>query len=226
MNTARILSLDLDWFNFVESLDLRKFVNNFFSQLRTSCVLPKSVLYADEHHYLYPWCKEIMEFKKSKEVEIVNIDEHHDFYFADDIIDFEQEEINCANFFAFMANKGFIKKYTWICDAGSVGGVLRQRHNAIKCMSKSKSLGVRNLCKNFKVHSRYNAFSVLYGLSFDGFIIVKSPEYTVNSSYVYKVIGDVLRDMNRNFGTSTRRCTCVSSFMANQIPSLALTQAG
>lgn len=129
-----------------------------------------------------------------KQVEMINIDEHHDFYYADEIEDFQTETVTCGNFFAFMAHEQLLSKYTWICEAGSTGGVLTQRADIMRYLSKSRSPVLRRFRKKVFVRSRTRAWDALIGKRIDGFAIVKSPDYTFNKDIVYRTVDNILKE--------------------------------
>jgi len=73
--SLNILSLDLDWFNAIETSELPSYLRYFFESLRARCMLPKSVAIMTEHQYLYPWCLRLRRLKHAKMVNVVNMEE-------------------------------------------------------------------------------------------------------------------------------------------------------
>jgi len=80
-----ILSLDLDWFNSVRHYKLCHTIRNFFQCLNNKCTLPDDVILMTDHHYLYPWCLNLLQSHNKSKVDVVNIDQHHDFYGLEEI---------------------------------------------------------------------------------------------------------------------------------------------
>lgn len=201
MQTIRVLSLDLDWFNFVPRQEKEHFIRNFFLQLKTLCVLPKNIYLMKEHHYLYPWCCKLLKHNKAKQVEIINIDEHHDFYFAEDIKDFSFSQVDCANFFCFMAHEFLLSKYTWICGCDNKQ-VLGQRSRMISELNRAKSSALRNFQFRVKVRCRDKAMEVLKNKKIDAFAIIKSLDYTHDQDLVFNCINDILKEFLIKIETS------------------------
>ena len=193
---AEILSLDLDWFNYLNEVDIpgisavwkcsdrkqrtrREGIRNFFENLRDWCVLPFSVTIVQEHQYLYPWSLKILDGITYRKANVVNIDEHHDFYYLSNV-DCQSAEsfISCGNFFAFMASHGLLSSYTWVTSDGTSSKTRKSLKDLKACLQVSKCSKVRGFMSNSTVMGRNGVFEAIYGRKFDGFIIVRSPEYT------------------------------------------------
>lgn len=193
MSQITVLNLDLDWFNFLPKCRVLPFTRKFFSELHSKCFLPPSVMLMEEHQYVYPWCLSLMRNCRAKQVEIINVDQHHDFY-IDGLCnpDDDYSSITCANFFAFMAHENLISKYTWVCDAGHTGAVVTQRADIVRCIKDSCSRKVRNFRKNIFVRRRQRAIEILSGKRIDGFAIIKSPDYTNHAELIFSSVENIL----------------------------------
>lgn len=204
---AEILSLDLDWFNSVDREDLKFQVRHFFAMLKRECKLPRVIDFVPEHQYLYPWSVKILDRLSYRKMNIVNIDEHHDFYRLSKI-DFEDElsEVGCWNFFAFMAHKKIIGNYTWITNNWSCRGASSSCSDLMYDIKKAKSLNVRNFKKNIKVFNSSKTFDVLQGRRFDGFMIIRSPEYTTSYRSVYHAVDEALKKELPNVRVRRYKC--------------------
>lgn len=193
---AEILSLDLDWFNRVESVeseDLKFEIRHFFATLKRVCKLPKSIDFVPEHQYLYPWSVKLLDRTRCRKVNVVNIDEHHDFYCLNQVnFEDKEAEVGCWNFFAFMAHKKMMGKYTWITNDLSVMGAGNSRFDLLCDIRGSKSLTVRKFKREITVVNSSKVFDVLDGRRFDGFMIVRSPEYTDRYRSVYHAVEKAL----------------------------------
>lgn len=211
---AEILSLDLDWFNSVEREDVKFEIRHFFATLKRECKLPRAIDYVPEHQYLYPWGMKLLSRLSCRKMNIVNIDAHHDFYCLSHI-DFENEssEVGCWNFFAYMAHKKMLGKYTWVTS--SRVGITRFRSELLSDIGNAKSLTVRKLKRNIKVVSSSKVFDILHGRRFDGFIIVRSPEYTNTYRAVYHAVEESLT--KELPGTRVRRYKCRQNFKNNLV---------
>ena len=212
-----ILSLDLDWFNFSEKNDLYDDVEYFFSRLKRECVLPRTIHIAQEHQYLYPWSVNLLDqhwrrpntsgrlsaWNKItyRKMRVVNIDEHHDFYWLNKI-DFDSMDsvVSCGNFFAYMAHQGLLSGYTWVIGGNAI---TKSYRDVRKELHRANSKPLKRFGKTIKIVRQSKAFSVLSKQKFDGFIIVKSPEYVCWHD-MYAVVDEVLA---RKFkGYNFKRC--------------------
>jgi hypothetical protein len=188
-NVARVLSLDLDWFNDSPKKGLTSRIYDFFDTLKQKCSLPRSFHLVTEHHYLYPWGVKLLHKLKRKKLEVVNIDEHHDFYWLSGLkFNDPNESIDCGNFFAFMAHKRLLHKYTWIYNRQDLG----PSQNLRRELSLASSNVVKKFQPKISVIEGKAVFDSIEGMKFDGFIIVRSPEYTLNSHVVYRTVGTTL----------------------------------
>lgn len=209
---AEILSLDLDWFNSVVKENLKPTIRKFFATLKQECVLPKNIDFVPEHQYLYPWGIKIINRLSYQRMNIVNIDEHHDFYCLSEIEDFgsDSAEVACWNFFAFMAHKKLMNNYTWVTN-----NELSHRSELMDDIKRSPSLTVRKFRKKIKVVKASKVFDVVRGRKFDGFMIIRSPEYTTSYRSVYHAIEEALKkELPR---IRVRRYQCRTNFKNGRV---------
>lgn len=192
---AEILSLDLDWFNSVEKKDLKEAIQSFFACLKKECVLPKFIDFVPEHHYLYPWSVKLLDGLSYRKMNVINIDEHHDFYSLSclDLGD-ESSTIGCWNFFAFMAHRKLMGKYTWVTNDHTKGGAQRNRIDLWKEIAETESKTVKRFKKRISVVDSREVFNMVRKKVFDGFIIIRSPEYTDNYRSVYCALEKALHE--------------------------------
>lgn len=205
-----ILSLDLDWFNFSLKEDIHETVDDFFCKLKRECVLPRTIYIAKEHQYLYPWSTDLLsqQWKRPRankityrKIRVTNIDEHHDFYFLRKIkFDSMSSIVGCGNFFAYMAHEGLLSEYTWILGENVV---TKPRKELKQELYRAKSRVLRGFGRFIRIVRQSEAFSVLKNQKFDGFIIVKSPEY-VFWKETYAAVDEVLA--RRFSGYKLQRC--------------------
>lgn len=205
---AEILSLDLDWFNSVERGDLKFQIRLFFARLKDECVLPSSIFFVPEHHYLYPWSVKILNRKSYRKMRVVNIDEHHDFYHLKkvDFVD-ENTVVTCANFFAFMVHKKMMSNYVWVTNYKSV---CRIHNELLSDLKAAKSITVRRFKQDVQVLEKSKVFDAVGGRRFDGFMIVRSPGYTETYRAVYHAVEDALQQELPK--TRVRRYKCREDF--------------
>ena len=190
-----ILSLDLDWFNTRISLGRRRKVKpaelsadedirRFCYRLADSCVLPTRIAYVVEHQYMYPWCLKRLERSGEDKVDVVNIDEHHDFYDCG-YID-RGTSVSCGNFLAWMARDGLLGSYTWVNNAqadSTARAMSKHLRSELDILSRITN-GRAEVLNKVKIFKKNQVFRAVSGKSFNGFIIVKSPEYTHNASMI------------------------------------------
>jgi hypothetical protein len=218
-----ILSLDLDWFNWIEASEhgddgKKQMIMDFFAHLRLRCGLPSTAAYMTEHHYFYPWCVEVMKALSVRKVNVYNVDEHHDFYHLRDIEDFESNMVSCANFFAFMAHHRMINHYHWILNDDAVE---RRKKELRKEFRYSSSQAVKDVCKRFTVTSVNKVWSLLERKKFDGFAIVKSLDYTDDQDLVFPTVDTVMkRYFTPVHGVKVGRSLCRADYRPKQRPSL------
>ena len=213
---AEILSLDLDWFNTANHDDLKSEVRHFFSSLKRVCKLPRSLDFVPEHQYLYPWSVRLLDQTGCSKTNVVNIDEHHDFYSLDQIeFDDDYEDVGCWNFFAFMAHKKIMGHYVWVTNEDSAEGTQYKRECLIEDIQKSNSLTVKKFMPNIKVVNSRKVFDILDGRKFDGFMIIRSPVYTSNYRAVYHAVENALaKELPR---THVRRYKCRENFKEGRV---------
>lgn len=191
---AEILSLDMDWFNLFSSSDLKEGVRDFFAQLKSECVLPKSIDLVPEHQYLYPWSVKLLDGLTYRKMNVVNIDEHHDFYCLNGVdFDNDQSTVGCWNFFAFMAHQKLLGKYVWVTSSSTKRGSDMERRGLWRDLRAAKSNRVREYKKSIKVVEASKLCSTVRRRAFDGFLIVRSPEYTLRRRSVYHAVDEALR---------------------------------
>lgn len=212
--SAKILSLDLDWFNFVARSELKSEVKNFFVRLKKVCKLPRKIEYVPEHQYLYPWSVSLLQKLSKQQVSVVNIDEHHDFYCLDKVnFDAEREEVGCWNFFGFMAHREMMSDYTWVTN--SADRISEYKDELIDDMRDSDSSSVHEFVRKVKVVRQQNVFKVCSGNKFDGFMIVRSPFYTENYRAVYHAVDEALASELPK--ARVRRHKCRSNFGEHRV---------
>ncbi len=211
--TLNILSLDLDWFNGVHYYKLRRAIRDFFECLNNRCTLPDDITLITDHHYLYPWCLSLLQSRNKSKVDVINIDDHHDFYYLQGV-DFSSKaaKIDCGNFFAFMAHENILRNYTWV-TGGDVRVVRADRLTLMKSVSQARSKGVLSLADRINVHCSGSMSKVITGQHFDAFTIVKSPGYTTRQKTVYKTVEDIV---GKRFPKSVRRNKCRADYRYSQ----------
>ncbi len=221
-----ILSLDLDWFNWIKvevyGKPMKKqMILDFFAHLRLRCTLPTTVAIMTEHHYLYPWCAETLKAMGAARANIYNVDEHHDFYWMSDIDDFNTHIVSCANFFAFMAHHGMIGKYHWITNDETRGKLESHRRELKREFRQSHSRSVKAMGQRHTTNGCKKIWDVLDQKTFDGFAIVKSLDYTMDQDVVFSVVD---RIMKRYFtpihGVKVGRNKCRADYWPQERPSL------
>ncbi len=225
MRTLNILSLDLDWFNGSGWQQAADHISSFFSDLCLNCELPSSVTLMSEHQYLYPWCRRLLLDRQADKADIVNLDEHHDFYWLEDIEDYDEHFIDCGNFFAFMAYKRILGKYTWVTTADDLSSLATARREMDGYLSVARKHVVRLVSKRAKVHSRRKVWDVLRGQKFDGFCIVKSANYVKNGPIIYEQVNQILRDkfaLSNGFSVETHKCK--RNFRSSKVPAMRTTK--
>ncbi|MHA2279403.1 MAG: hypothetical protein ACXAC5_00730 [Promethearchaeota archaeon] len=218
---AEILSLDMDWFNYIEEeCEIKGEISDFFGKLKKECVLPKAVDLISEHHYLYPWSLKLLDSLGYRKLNIVNIDEHHDFYRLHKI-DFEDEQtmnktlVGNYNFFAFMVRRNLLSRYTWVACQFMKTRVNEERKDLFRGLRDANSLTVRQFRKRISVMRIQDVFDVVRGKQFDGFIIVRSPEYTLKRRAVYSAVDEALRKKLSRI--SVRRYQCRAKFRSGRV---------
>ncbi len=212
---AEILSLDLDWFNTIERGDLKFQIRHFFATLKRECKLPKCVDYVPEHQYLYPWSVKLLDRLSYRKMNVINVDEHHDFYCLSSV-EFSKpnEEVGCWNFFAFMAHKKLMGNYTWVANS-TIRSASRYKKELMNELKKARSCTVRQFKKNIKVVDAAKVFDTLSGRRFDGFMIIRSPQYTDTYRQVYYAVEESLaKELPR---TRVRRYKCRVNFKNSQV---------
>lgn len=208
---AEILSLDLDWFNCIKREDLKFEIRHFFAMLKRECKLPRYVDFMPEHQYLYPWSVKLLNRLSYRKANVVNIDEHHDFYCLGDLDFKDSSEVGCWNFFAFMAHKKLLETYTWVTNSGDS----YHKGTLLAEIKQSQSLTVRKFKKKIKVVDGSKVFDFLHGRKFDGFMIIRSPGYTYTYRAVYHAVEEALaKELPR---VRVRRYKCRMSFKNGRV---------
>lgn len=191
MRKINVLSLDLDWFNFIyDSSELENYIDLFFYKLKKECYLPNNISLITEHHYLYPWICRLLKKKNAQKVDIVNVDQHHDFYNADDIKRFSDGVVDCGNFFLYMCYKNLLNSYIYLTNEETQSNILSQRNDAIYNLRKFKKTS--KFVTKFKAKGRKSVFEVLSKKKFDGFAIIQSLDYTHNRNIVFKKVEECI----------------------------------
>jgi hypothetical protein len=187
----RVLSLDLDWFNPIQTSELPVYLEYFFRKLAVVCELPREIAFLLEHHYLYPWCARLVQRCESPKVSLVNIDAHHDFYGLNEIKDFTTHKVTAANFLAFMAHDGMLHHYTWVTNRTRLAATLTKRPELQDALAASVSARVRSLRGRVKVRRMLDVWDVLERQRFDAFAIVTSPRYA-RTELIQKQVSELL----------------------------------
>lgn len=172
----KILSLDLDWFNTLAPSQ----IEGICVKIASSCKLPPTIDFVREHHYLYPWVLPIMQGCKSEDVEVVNIDEHHDFYCAYEIE--RSDRVTCGNFFAWMLSEGILSKYSWVTNCASTAQV-KCAEEGLQAEAETVTSNLLDsfsnfICNSVSTHKRSDVIELLAGQIFDGFLVCESRHYT------------------------------------------------
>ena len=210
---AEILSLDLDWFNTVKREDLKFEIRHFFATLKRECKLPRCIDYVPEHHYLYPWSVKLLDRLSYRKMNVINIDEHHDFYCLDKVnLTGSKEDVACWNFFAFMAHKKLMGNYTWVTNSHLA---IRRKTELLNELKRSDSSTVRKFKKNIKVVDTAKVFDTLSGRRFDGFMIIRSPQYTDTYRRVYSAVEESLEKELPSI--RVRRYKCRVNFKSGRV---------
>lgn len=181
---ADILSLDLDWFNFLPPEERREGIEDFFAFIKEKCVLPEVIDWVPEHQYLYPWSLRVMKRVSCRKVRVVNVDEHHDFYYLhEEKLGDHQSIVGCWNFFGHMAYKGLMSDYIWVTNDRTKTGARGSRRDL---MSELVGTGISSkFRRKIQVTHIDGLTNAIKNRKFDGFLIVQSPEYTKNYRSVY-----------------------------------------
>lgn len=200
--TLDILSVDLDWFNHITaqhygsadtiSDKLRRFCQN----LKDSCSLPTKVAWMNEHQYLYPWVLRLLKSRQAKQVNVVNIDAHHDFYHVDGIEDFRKATISCADFFGFMVYDGILNHYEWI-NNNTVHSTRWAKDEVLDVVEANPNKQLQKWAcgkSNFKVYGPSSIWDTLRGRTFDGVAFIESHDYTEQLPLVRRIVKEALRD--------------------------------
>ena len=214
---AEILSLDMDWFNYLKRHEIRSGIADFFATLKEYCVLPSAIDLVPEHHYLYPWSLKILEGLPYKKLNVVNIDEHHDFYKLRKKARFDdgKAKVNSANFFGFMVHQKLISEYEWVACQFTKTLIEAERRGLFADVRKAKSLTVRKFRSKIKVAGINDVFDVVGRRHFDGFIIVRSPIYTTWRRAVYHAVDEALRIKLPRI--TVRRYQCRTEFSSERV---------
>lgn len=223
--TLNILSLDLDWFNHLDVDELgpvgkKQGVLDFFAHLRLRCRLPENVAMMTEHHYLYPWCAELLKAKNASKVSVYNVDEHHDFYYMADIDDFSTDMVSCANFFAFMAHHNMIHQYHWITTDQTNADIAWHRKELKDELKDCYSRNVRALLKRHTANRCSAVWRILDRKRFDGFAIVKSLDYTEDQDIIFSTVDSILKRYFAYHGCRVGRNACRSNYRPKERPKL------
>jgi|5B_taG_2_1085324.scaffolds.fasta_scaffold01870_11 hypothetical protein len=138
------LSVDLDWIKTKEQIS---FINNLiYNSLNI-----KEINFSYQHHGLYNI------FKTQKDINLYNIDHHHDVHYED-----PNDVVNEGNWIYHLIAKKCIKQYHWIKNIDS-----QIQFNFPQEMMTTDY--------EYHVHDNYN---FLEKINFQSISIVLSPEYT------------------------------------------------
>lgn len=206
MKVLEILSIDLDYFNYIQD-SVTQDVTSFFEKLIRECDLPKSVAWMAEHQYLYPWCLRLMRSRRAKSVNVINIDEHHDFYGCGGVENFATAVVSCADFFAFMAHDGILNKYTWVNNERVHSDKLGKQE-ILNEIDVSYCSSVRKMCSRISVQSRSRIWRLLRGKKFDAIALFDSRLYTRQLKQITCAATSVLH----REGIQIKRHKCRSDF--------------
>jgi hypothetical protein len=142
---------------------------------------------------------------------IINIDEHHDFYGLKWVnFDSCDAEIGCWNFFAFMAHKNLMSKYTWITNCETVKATVVECRDLMSNLRRAKSNRVRIFKNSMNVVRASQLMDVVSNKKFDGVILVRSPEYTERRRSVYYAVDRALEKFFPK--VKVRRYGCRTNF--------------
>lgn len=200
MRNLNILSIDLDYFNYVSQYGGRQAtrleVEAFFERLIRLNRLPTAVAWMQEHQYLYPWVLRLLKSRRAQKVNVVNVDEHHDFYSIGEMRDFKKSYVSCADFFGFMVFDGIMGCYEWVNNENQHSLIRGRREIVNECEVnpnlKVASWGYNN-ARNLQVWGRKRTWSALEGRVFDGVAIIESPAYTKKLATIRRAALKVLR---------------------------------
>ncbi len=216
---AEILSLDLDWFNHLRKDRLQTGIFKFFDTLSNECTFPKRIDLMPEHQYLYPWCVRLLEKRPYRKINMINVDQHHDFYSLSEIedihcqkvgLDDSEATVGCWNFFAFMVQRKMLGRYTWITSQRKEHRIEREEADLLEAIRDCKSLTVRRFREKINVGGVGQVSDLVRGKKFDGFVIVRSPLYTKNFRSVYHILDKALERFFPR--TQVRRYRCRVNF--------------
>lgn len=183
-----VLSIDLDWFNYVSNV-VR--VRYFFDFLKKNTKLPSEVHVIKEHHYLLPLLCKYLENMPNKYVEVINIDEHHDFYHLDSL-NFNDTVIDCGNFFPFMVDMNMLQSYKWV---GNKNTRSECRRKIVNEFNSAKDSNLRDFFDCISVYTQNDWYAVVADMKFDLVAIVKSPSFTHNKSFIYRTTYSALENI-------------------------------
>ncbi len=194
MECINVLSLDLDWFNYIQrsqSVPIGQFraeIDQFFARLSKSCSLPSRLSIMKEHHYLYPWANALAIKHSAHKINIVNIDEHHDFYnLRDSAWKNGKRWVDCTNFFGFMAHDRRLGDYLWVTTETTKEASWVHGKDLMANIKQARSPMIRQFCPKRSL-PRHRFIQAVKGRKFDGFVIVRSPQYTANHRSVYHAV--------------------------------------
>lgn len=217
-----LLSLDLDWFNGIDTPCIPSYIAYFFRRLRSVCVLPKDITVMTGHHYLLPWCVHLRQLHRARTVHVSNLDAHHDFYRLDTIKDFGRGKVTEGNFFAFMAHYGLLHRYTWVTNRTGLAVSFMQRPELLEALRVCTSRRVRRLRHTATVRRMLDVWDVVEGATFHGFAVVRSPDYT-RTELVTACVRRVLRRDFVGRGFFVRHIAHRAEFAYSRMPHAAVS---
>lgn len=204
----RVLSFDLDFLN--SCPDKTGFVLRLTRRLQ----LPRTVFWMREHHYLYPLVVRLLHARRAATVDVVNLDEHHDFYDAASITNYDCGWVGCGNFFPFMVHDGVLREYTWV-------------HNARKALNRLKRSDLlaettghpwdadADVLRRAVVMPAASMWSRAWAAPFDVFAVCESPGWTDSC---VKTACSVRRLLRGNGFRVTRRLDARRAFRRAELP--------
>lgn len=222
MSHLNVLSLDLDWFNRYEYATASS-IDSFFARL-SGYSIPRTIGYFTDHHYMYPWCLELLKQSGYKRVNVVNIDEHHDFYYLDELKFStpcrDDQTITCGNFFAFMAHESVLWNYDWVSPSRR-NTVHMDECDLFEDLAKAQCPKVRRQANRCKVWSASEVWMALEDKYFDGFAIIRSPDYTCRYKRVCRATENALANWFPQ--AKVKRNSCRSDFQYHHRRNIRVT---
>jgi len=211
VRTLNILSIDLDWFNYWAEggsvSETRRAVERCFYSVIDHCYLPNKLAWMQEHQYLYPWVLRLLRSRQAKQVNVVNIDEHHDFYRVGSVKDFKKHHVSCADFFGFMVFDGILNGYEWVNNGMTHSNRMGRRDvvwECERCQNPTVAAWGNQNARRLHVWDRNRLVKAIEGRIFDGVAIIESPYYTRKLGTIRKQAQKILQE--EGFEVKTHQC--------------------